>query len=191
MLMWSHRVTTDPNFLDSILASFHPNDVTQKRLEIAKAILERGSTHRCDFETRIRSSLTKSHVCILRWCEEMIRRRDINIATTSPCIGFCPRPKSPPELERTSLAFKYIETRKRQSYVQTLADTTIDRERTQSKIREVYKEYYPKKNVEEVINHFSPNREVVALRQAQEKFNLFDKPYPVPDLDFNNLKDLY
>lgn len=191
ILMWSHRITTDPNFVDVILANFHPNDVTKKRLEIAKAILERGSTHRCDFETRIRSSLTKSHVRILRWCEEMVRRRSINTIRASPRIGFYPRPKSPLESERTSLAFKYIETRKRQNYVQTLADTTIGKERTQSKIREVYKECYPKKNVDEVIEHFSPNREVIALRKAQERFKLFDKPDALPELDFDSLKDSY
>ena len=64
---WSHRVTAaDPNFVDNVLAPFRPTDVTETRLSIAHAILARGDTHRCDIATRIRNSLTKSHVCLLR-----------------------------------------------------------------------------------------------------------------------------
>ena len=202
MFAWSHRVTaSDPNFVDNVLAPFRAaTDVTETRLAIAKAIVARGDTHRSDFATRIRSSLTKSHVYLLRWCEEMIRRRDgtaaslpaVSVSPPAPKLqGFRPRPKSPQSPERTSLAFPFLETIPKNEYRQTLADTTMAKQLTHEKLRAVYGKHYPGKNLKDVLTHFAPNREVVALRNAQVKFNLLDKPDPPPALDFETLKDLY
>ena len=190
MLAWSHRVTADPNFVDNVLAPYRPSNTTKIRVDIARAILERGNTNRCDFATRIRNSLTKSHVCLLRWCEEMLSRRGAS-PVACKVEGFHPRPKSPPTPHRTSLAFPFLETIPKTKYRKSLADKTLAKQLTREKIRDVYGKHYPGKNVDEVLEHFAPDREVIALRNAQVKFRLLDKPDPPPALDFDTLKDLY
>ena len=125
----------------------------------------------------------------------MIRRRASD-AITLPAMkvatrGFRPRPKSPRTPERTSLAFPFLETIPKSNYSQTLADTTMAKQLTLEKLRDVYRKHYPGKNLKDVLAHFAPNREVIALRNAQVKFQLFDKPDPPPALDFETLKDSY
>ena len=92
---------------------------------------------------------------------------------------------------RTSLAFPFLETIPKTKYRKSLADKTLAKQLIREKIRDVYGKHYPGKNVDEVLEHFAPDREVIALRNAQVKFRLLDKPDPPPALDFDTLKDLY
>jgi hypothetical protein len=175
----------DESFTEQ-LSNVDPSTIAKDRLDAAKAILKRGDTKRSkrvvSFESRIRDTLTASHVYLLTWCvtviaacengweEQELRGEHKSFAGVSSNAN---DDDSKARTRRSSLAFNFLTTiPEEKQKVKSIADKTmvgVGRELTVRMIQEMMVKHCPGKNVNESIQQFLGS-EVVLLRKLQMKY---------------------
>ena len=191
LCQWAHRISTEPNLTTQLLVQIDPRSIPKKSLKMAKAILNRGhlknnnTTKRsCDFPTRVRNTLTTSHVHLLTWCTEMVQHQlrlppmlsvgddDGHGHGTIPAA--CNSDQGDTSNKPSSLAFNFLPTIPATiKYVKTVQDSTMGggRRNTINEIKILYATYEPNKNVRCALEEFQGN-EVVLLRKLLIKHGL-------------------
>ena len=197
LCQWAHRISTDPNLTTHLLIQRDPRTIPKESLKMAKAILNRGhlknnnTTKRsCDFPTRVRNTLTTSHVHLLTWCTEMVQHQlrlpqmlpisddadDGDGHGTTPAAGTATGKSDQADTSNkpSSLAFNFLPTIPATiKYVKTVQDSTMGggRRTTINEIKILYATYEPNKNVRCALEEFQGN-EVVLLRKLLIKHGL-------------------
>jgi len=197
LCQWAHRISTDPNLTTHLLIQRDPRTIPKESLKMAKAILNRGhlknnnTTKRsCDFPTRVRNTLTTSHVHLLTWCTEMVQHQlrlpqmlpisddadDGDGHGTTPAAGTAAGKSDQADTSNkpSSLAFNFLPTIPATiKYVKTVQDSTMGggRRTTINEIKILYATYEPNKNVRCALEEFQGN-EVVLLRKLLIKHGL-------------------
>lgn len=178
---WAVSTTVNEGFIDQ-LSNINPLDIEKDRMDTARAIVKRGDTKRSkrsvSFESRIRDTLTQSHVYLLQWCVGMIGGADgeegeeeVNMHKSLTSVSSVSKTERGDEV--SSLAFPFLPTIPPEiPYVKSMADRTMvgGRMQTIKMIREMMAMHCPEKNVNESIELFL-GREVVLLRKLQSSFD--------------------
>ena len=174
---WAVSTTVNEGFIDQ-LSNINPLDIEKDRMDTARAIVKRGDTKRSkrsvSFESRIRDTLTQSHVYLLQWCVGMIGcEKEEEVIAHKSLTSVSSVSKTERGDKVSSLAFPFLPTIPLEiPYVKSMADRTMvgGRMQTIKMIREMMAMHCPEKNVNESIELFL-GREVVLLRKLQSSYD--------------------
>jgi hypothetical protein len=186
---WAYRTST--NNIQNTLLSINPSLISKEKINVAISIINRGNINskyrKYSFITRIKNSLTPSHVHLYQWCLDIVQLRRgtqsiaslMNYKNEDIVEGNNMKDAKEKEkqylksrIRKSSLSFHFLPTiPTKKKYVETIADQTMHNGRKLiiNEIKHIYKMNCPGKNINNILKKYY-GKEVILLRKIRSLY---------------------